>query len=465
MRYHDRIDQKGQQRPHMRRAPRPQGDPTPGNTAAPRHRASTQAADGTPRPGAHRAPVAHGTAPRSARAAQTGRTTHPGSAAQTGSASHAAGRRTAAVPRRAPRPRKRRSLAPFAIGIAALVAIVLVGWGAVTALGSLFGGAPAATHDDNLATIEETATDPGDIVIGLNGDADTKVLVGEDYLESGAHAAEPTDGILTPKIKTSGSVDTSKPGKYEVTYTVSDSAGHTATTTRTVHVVEEMDAQTGDIPVLMYHYVYTADAPPENLNGNYILNTDLEAQLAYLTENDYYFPSFPEVRAFLEGTHTLPANSIVLTFDDGELGFLTCGVEMLEKYQVPATSFIIASQEDATAKMVEHASPYVSYESHSFNMHRAGGTVGHGGVVSALSRDEIVADLKQAEELVGSSQAFAYPYGDTTADALAAVDEAGILCAFTTENRRCEVGDDVRALPRVRISGDYSLDGFKSLVS
>ena len=43
-----------------------------------------------------------------------------------------------------------------------------------------------------------------------------------------------------------------------------------------------------------------------------------------------------------------------------------------------------------------------------------------------------------------------------TDDARAAVDDAGILCAFTTENRWATPGDDLRSLPRVRISGEYT---------
>ena len=37
-------------------------------------------------------------------------------------------------------------------------------------------------------------------------------------------------------------------------------------------------------------------------------------------------------------------------------------------------------------------------------------------------------------------------------------------CAFTIENRRVEVGDPVEALPRVRIAGEYTQEGFEYLV-
>lgn len=365
-------------------------------------------------------------------------------------------------------PKRRRSALPIVASILVLAALAGAGFGIYTLLNNVLGsgGDAPATEPGGDVIIEDAASaGPGDIVIGLNGDEDTYVLVGEDYLEAGAHATEPVDGLLNSQIEISGEVDTSKPGDYTVTYTVDDSQGHTATAERRVHVVDEMDTMEGGMPILMYHYVYADDAPPEDLNSNYIAASAFEEQLQYLTEHNFYFPSYPEIQAFIEGTHSLPANSIALTFDDGEYGFLSVGIPLLEKYQVPATSFIICVNADARQVIIDHRSPYVSFQSHGFDLHKPGGSIGHGGVISALAKDEIVADLKQAQEVLGTTEAFAYPFGDVTDDARQAVDEAGILCAFTTENGWAHVGDDVRSLPRVRMNGGTSLEGFIGSIS
>lgn len=361
---------------------------------------------------------------------------------------------------------RRSSVAPLVVaGIAAACVVGALAWGVVSLVGSLgAGGAPAGVDERALVT-DTAVSGPGEIVIGLNGDEDTYVLVGEEYLEAGAHATEPTDGVLNDAIEVSGEVDTTKAGDYEVTYRVSDSSGHTAEAVRTVHVVDETETMQGGVPILMYHYVYSADNPPAALDGNYLLDTKLEEQLAYLVESDFYFPSYPEVRAFIEGEHSLPARSIVLTFDDAEAGFLNVGIPILEKYGVPATSFVICSDADAAQKVVDHRSPYVSFQSHSYGLHQAGGTIGHGGLISALTKDQIAEDLTHAQEILGTTEAFAYPFGDVTADGQQAVREAGILCAFTTQNSWAHVGDDVTALPRVRISGEYELAGFVALVN
>lgn len=306
--------------------------------------------------------------------------------------------------------------------------------------------------------------DAGSIVIGVNGSENTILLKGEEYLEAGAHAANES-GVLTGKIQTSGTVDSSKPGDYEITYSVTDEGGYIAKATRTVTVKESFEKMNTGVPVLMYHYVYTANDVPEDLNSNWILDTALDEQLKYLTDNGYYFPSFQEVRAFVGGKHTLPAKSVVLTFDDAMPQFLTYGIPVLEKYKVPATSFVICSDGDALQKIIGFRNKYIMYDSHSFDLHRGGGSIGHGGRISALSETEIEADLKTSADMLQVHNAFAYPFGDVTEDGKVAVEISGYQCGFTTKNDWCYIGDDVRALNRVRIQGNISLSSYASLVS
>lgn len=364
----------------------------------------------------------------------------------------------------------KRSRGPVvAVLIVVLLALCAVGV-AVFAMGGNRGAATApadATNFDNDAQTQASASAgvAEDIVMTLGGSKDTYVLTGEDYLEAGCHAVDLDGGDVTKSITIDGSVDTSKPGTYTVIYTASDASGAIAQTKRNVHVVDSFEANALSIPVLMYHYVYSADEPPANLNNNYLLDSKLEEQCAYLAANNYYYPSFQELRAFVEGTHTLPAKSVVLTFDDGEAGFLKYGVPVLNKHGVPATSFVVCSDADAAEKITLNASEAVQFQSHTYNMHRDGSNVGQGGVIHALSRQQIYDDIRQAQAILGTTEAVAYPYGDNNETAWAALSDANVLCAFTVKNDRIRPGDNPLALNRVRISGEYTMDGFKSLVS
>ena len=74
----------------------------------------------------------------------------------------------------------------------------------------------------------------------------------------------------------------------------------------------------------MYHYVYDEADPPEDLYsryGNYIEVHDLEEELQWLVSEDYYFPTWKEVRDYVDGKLLLPEKSIVLCFDDGAKAF------------------------------------------------------------------------------------------------------------------------------------------------
>ncbi len=214
----------------------------------------------------------------------------------------------------------------------------------------------------------------------------------------------------------------------------------------------------------MYHYVYDKDNPPKDkLNSNFIEVHALEEELQYLTENNYYFPTWEEVEKFVSGDYLLPEKSVVLTFDDGAYSFLNLGVPLFEKYKVPVTSFLIGNI-DGEKKVKKYASEYMTFQSHSYNMHRGGGNIGHGGIFPVMSHDDAVADLQKSIEIGGNSDAFAYPYGDYNDSCVQAVKDAGFKCAVTTEYGRAKPGDNPLLLPRVRMSMGQSLESFKKLV-
>ena len=365
-----------------------------------------------------------------------------------GSSTRSARRRTAASGR------ARVGKRPLVIALAVEVVVAVVGIASAVHCSSLITGSPWTTP---AAPLED-----GRIVMQVNGDEDTYVKQGEDYIESGARAYDKKEDFLTDGIKTSGSVDTSKTGDYDVTYTVRNSENMEASITRTVHVVDDMDVDTDGISVLMYHYVYDEGNPPAKMDANYISSTKLEAELKWLSDNGYYYPSFAELRAYLEGTHSLPKKSVVLTFDDGEQGFLDYGTPLLNKYHVPATSYIIGSDPNFAEKVSTYMSEYVSFQSHTYDLHRDGNTnKGKGGKIWDLDQASLEQDCNQAIAQLHDAQSLAYPYGDCPDFAPTALEDCGYLCAFTVQNDQVRKGDNPYKLPRVRMFGSSALEGFE----
>lgn len=78
---------------------------------------------------------------------------------------------------------------------------------------------------------KEDTTEP---VITLKGNNPEVITWGTPYSDAGAVATDDVDGSIS--ITTNGTVDTLSAGEYTITYTCSDAAGNTASTTRTVIV-------------------------------------------------------------------------------------------------------------------------------------------------------------------------------------------------------------------------------------
>ena len=326
-----------------------------------------------------------------------------------------------------------------------------------------------AAAEQDAGESEEATSDAGSIVIGLKGSQIQKVLEGDPYIENGAFAVDKRSGAIPEgEIRIRGKVDTSKPGEYKVTYKVKHD-GASASAERTVQVLseEEFGDKASNVPVMMYHWVYTADDVPDELDGNWILDTTLDEHLSFLDENGFYYPGWKELRAWIDDEISLPAACTVLTFDDGKEGFLKYGVPVLEKHNIPATSFMIGwDKNNGADKVKQYASPLIDFESHTYAMHQKVEPLidGHKGIMASMTKDEIKADLAKAAELTGTNDAIAYPYGDYTDDMLEAVKEQGITCAFTVEYDRVRKGMDPAKLPRVRVLGDESFQIWKESV-
>lgn len=233
---------------------------------------------------------------------------------------------------------------------------------------------------------------------------------------------------------------------------------------RTVkNTATEEHHKTNGLAICMYHYVYDKNNPPEDLNNNYIEVSALEEELQYLIDNEYFFPTWEEVRQYVDGELLLPEKSVVLTFDDASADFLELGVPLFNEYKIPVTSFMITSWGGAE-KVAQYKSDYVTFQSHSHDMHRGGGSIGHGGIFTALSHEDAVADLTKSAEICGHGDAFAYPFGDYSDSCIEALKAAGFLCGVTTEYGRANPGDDPYVLPRVRMLEGQSLASFISAI-
>jgi len=125
------------------------------------------------------------------------------------------------------------------------------------------------------------------------------------------------------------------------------------------------------LPILMYHVFYDSAAGQRGKDANWMEISDFEKQMRYLAESGFYFPTWEEVSAFVNGEIELPVRSVVVTVDDGDSSFFELALPILNMYNIRATSFIVTSWMPEDIKDM-YPSELIHFESHSHDMHRAG---------------------------------------------------------------------------------------------
>jgi peptidoglycan/xylan/chitin deacetylase (PgdA/CDA1 family) len=218
------------------------------------------------------------------------------------------------------------------------------------------------------------------------------------------------------------------------------------------------------IPILMYHYVRYVDAGADPLGYNLSVTPEqLEAQLAWLRAAGYEAVRMDVVAACVRGVGPCPARAVALTFDDGYLDAYSAALPILQRHGYPATFYIVSgfvgqpgymgwaeirALRDAGMEIGAHSISHPDLTSLGLEDLRT--QVGASGAA-------IAAELGQPV------QSFCYPGGRFSPTVAAVVSEAGFSSATTTSPDGPQ--GDPFALPRLRISGGLSQEGFQWMVA
>lgn len=212
------------------------------------------------------------------------------------------------------------------------------------------------------------------------------------------------------------------------------------------------------LPVLMYHFFYDKNVGTGK-DGNWIEISKFEEQMKYLSDNNFYFPTWEEVENYIDGKTELPEKSVVITVDDGDPSFFELAVPIIQKYKVQATSFVITYWYGDVA---ENKQPNISYQSHSNDMHKAGAN--GKGVMLSWDYDKIKEDVLLSQEILGGATIFCYPFGHYNDLDKKVLADSGYKLAFTTNGGRVKKGASKYELPRVRVDASTGIESFKKKV-
>ncbi|MBO0686667.1 MAG: polysaccharide deacetylase family protein, partial [Candidatus Dormibacteraeota bacterium] len=97
-----------------------------------------------------------------------------------------------------------------------------------------------------------------------------------------------------------------------------------------------------NVPILEYHYVRVNPNPTDQIGFNLsVTPADFAAQMAWLAGHGYHPIDLRDLRAYFAGQVDLPAQPVVLSFDDGYSDFYTAAWPVLSLHHFKAVSFVI----------------------------------------------------------------------------------------------------------------------------
>lgn len=235
-----------------------------------------------------------------------------------------------------------------------------------------------------------------------------------------------------------------------------------------------------EVIILAYHHL-TEDEPQ---SGAELEVAKFKEQMEFLYENNYNTLSFKELREYHSKGH-FPANSIVITFDDGYRSFYTKAYPVLKEYGFNASVFPIVSLTPGLEKKevwIDHLSfsdmremkpELICFGSHTYDLHYY--TEEDKPAIMQKSeesekeyKERIERDLRVSKDLLEMQTdqeiyALAWPYGVETDDARKIALELEYKLLFTIEEKPFNIDMPLKEIPRFSVT-DESLDDFEELL-
>ncbi|MDM5249431.1 polysaccharide deacetylase family protein [Lysinibacillus sp. G4S2] len=231
------------------------------------------------------------------------------------------------------------------------------------------------------------------------------------------------------------------------------------------------------VPVMMYHHFLKEDELGRFKNVSTTM-TDVQFtnEMQYLKSKNYETVSADELLRFMRDEITLPAYSIVLTFDDGLLSTREYAYPVLKENGFKATQFLITYRNEnskdeqlfnyhdlqsLSRQDMANMQDVFTYGSHTYNLHDL---VGNKGKMLLIPYHEVVEDLKRSVTMIPKANAFAYPFGQYNANIINAVKEVGFTMAFSTALGYNKPYDDVYQIKRLSSNQKTTFEQFQKMV-
>jgi peptidoglycan/xylan/chitin deacetylase (PgdA/CDA1 family) len=201
-----------------------------------------------------------------------------------------------------------------------------------------------------------------------------------------------------------------------------------------------------DVPIFMYHNI---DNVKDMLS---VSPKNFERQMKFLKDRKYNTIGLNDLVSLIANNKKIPANTVLITFDDGYENLYTNAYPILKKYNISATMFIIVGNHDRPnylnrQQLKELADNGIDMGDHTLN---------HAWLPTTDDKNlavEISDSKKELESIIGKRVDFiSYPLGGFDQRVRTAVMRAGYKAACATHPGRFSANNDLYALKRIKIT-------------
>ena len=207
------------------------------------------------------------------------------------------------------------------------------------------------------------------------------------------------------------------------------------------------------LPLLIYHG-FSTPLPEGDVYKLMCTKDNFEDQITTLKDAGFTFITLEDLYKYKKGYIGLPEKTVAITMDDGWLGNYTEAFDILKKYNVPATIFIVENLVGTESYFTWEQAKEM-YDSGLVKIHV------HGRKhisATGYSKEKLIEDYNHTHELIEEKlgakvqKIMAYPAGDSSADTIKWLKEAGfevqVQTKYGTVNKSSSL--DLTDLGRVR---------------
>ena len=217
--------------------------------------------------------------------------------------------------------------------------------------------------------------------------------------------------------------------------------------------VYKIDEKNLKLPLLIYHG-FSTPLPEGDVYKLMCTKDNFEGQITTLKEAGFTFITLEDLYKYKNGKIGLPEKTVAITMDDGWEGNYTEAFDLLKKYDIPATIFIVENLVGTQGYFTWEQAKEM-YDSGLVKIHVHGRK--H---VSATgySKEKLIEDYNHTHELIEEKlgakvqKIMAYPAGDSSANTIKWLKEAGfevqVQTKYGTVNKSNTL--DLTGLGRIR---------------